>query len=516
MSKLDDIVGNAEIGAMLSEVPILQGLDSEELGKLGAVMEVVSFKDGEAITAEGEVGRDFFLLKEGIALVLVWDEEAGKDVEFTDLGPGDFFGEKALLRDCVRSATVRASGDTEVYRCSSATFASLFSTDRIGGAQRKRMAIQAQRTNVYVQDDSEEKVQEKSEEIHSFLHNALEGHVLFEHLNDEQTEEIIRLMWREEVAVETDVIVQGEEGNHFYVIESGEFMCLITDEDGIENIVNDLYQGSCFGELALMYGTPRAATVQAVKPSVLWVIDRIHFRDALRHVAEKKFRQRATFLCGVELLSPLDEQEMMMVAGALEEESYNDGEDIIVMGDQGDVFYIVMFGTVDVLIDNDKKVASLGEGQFFGERALLKDEPRGATIRAVGKVGLLSLDRDQFVQLLGPLEDLLARKIEENDQENVKSGGAASISRTKTVPVYDDSQYTAVEFTTAKEDLETIGLLGQGSFGLVELVRDSSTKKTYALKTLSKKLLEETEQKTNVQNEKYVLDQLHHPFIVQL
>jgi MFS family permease len=69
---------------------------------------------------------------------------------------------------------------------------------------------------------------------------------------------------------------------------------------------------------------------------------------------------------------------------------------VFAQGDRGDDFYLIEEGEVDVEID-DARVRTLGPGDYFGEIALLRDVPRTATIRTVGEVRLLALDRESFL-----------------------------------------------------------------------------------------------------------------------
>ncbi len=72
------------------------------------------------------------------------------------------------------------------------------------------------------------------------------------------------------------------------------------------------------------------------------------------------------------------------------------GEDIIRQGEDGDRFFVIDEGRVEVLVDG-RRVREEGPGEFFGEIALLHEVPRTATVRALDDVRLVALDRDEFV-----------------------------------------------------------------------------------------------------------------------
>ena len=78
---------------------------------------------------------------------------------------------------------------------------------------------------------------------------------------------------------------------------------------------------------------------------------------------------------------------------------FSPGSVIVRQGEEGDSFYVVASGTVDVEVEDggtSEVVATLGEGDFFGEVALVKDEPRNATITATTPLVVYALPRDHF------------------------------------------------------------------------------------------------------------------------
>jgi cAMP-dependent protein kinase regulator len=72
-------------------------------------------------------------------------------------------------------------------------------------------------------------------------------------------------MFEKKVTADEVIISQGDEGDNFYVVDEGQFDVYVNDKKVVE-----IGPGGSFGELALMYNTPRAATVQATSDGVLW------------------------------------------------------------------------------------------------------------------------------------------------------------------------------------------------------------------------------------------------------
>jgi CRP-like cAMP-binding protein len=75
---------------------------------------------------------------------------------------------------------------------------------------------------------------------------------------------------------------------------------------------------------------------------------------------------------------------------------YLDGETIVLQGEAGNCMFVVQDGTVEVVCARDgsaTRMAILGEGEFFGEMALFDRETRSATVRALGDVRVLTVDR---------------------------------------------------------------------------------------------------------------------------
>lgn len=256
----------------------------------------------------------------------------------------------------------------------------------------------------------------KNDEQQARLERALATCLLFQHLDPSERKEITRFMVPQNFKEGSVIINQGDEdGENFYVVDEG--ICdVYVAKDGVQNHVQRVEKGGSFGELALIYNTPRAATVKATTDVQVLVIGRSLYRRVLMSSTMKKREMYESFLNKVPILDTLQKYEKLTIADALEPARFNDGEVIVRQGDLGDVFYIILEGEAKVLQKNavgeDEEVGRLKSSDYFGEIALLTNRPRAATVVAVGDIECIKLDRDRFNRVLGPCEDILRRNME--------------------------------------------------------------------------------------------------------
>ncbi|EFY91720.1 protein kinase A regulatory subunit [Metarhizium acridum] len=251
------------------------------------------------------------------------------------------------------------------------------------------------------------------------LKRAIEGNFLFSHLDEEQTAQILGALVEKPIPAKgIKVISQGDAGDFFYVVEKGSFDVHVNPSgtiqpgpDGLGEKVGNIQAGGSFGELALMYNAPRAATVISVEPNcTLWALDRITFRRILMESTFARRRMYETFLEEVPLLSSLTPYERSKIADALETKKYAPGEIIIKEGDPGHSFFLLESGEADAFKgEPSNKVLHYKKGDFFGELALLNDQPRAASIMASTEVKVATLGKNAFQRLLGPVEGILRR-----------------------------------------------------------------------------------------------------------
>jgi len=516
-----DVVGalvpNARRGAMLEKVPLLQKLSESERDKLGGLMIEKKFEKDAYVFKQGDPGKDFFIIVKGKAMCCYTDPETQRTTTVAELGDGDYFGEAALLHEDGRGADVKASASLTCLVLSKAKFDSLLGNKLLNVQfPNRRIAISAESAHNKGANKQTGKGfdlaippmganRKKSSQLKLQLMQACTNNLLFIEMDARQQEQILESMYQISVPKGQAVIEQGEYGYNLFCVTQGSFNVYIDSEkDGKKSRVKvDRRDEGIFGELALMYNAPRSATIIANEDSTVWAVDRYTFRKVNMDLGETQREENLAFLQKIDLLAPLTTQEKSKIAEALEKTDFKRGQVIVQQNDPGDAMYLICTGEATVLKQEPGKekaveVKKLSAGEYFGERALMKREPRAATVKCVADMTCLRLEREAFQLLLGPLEEAM---------QNQLSGYEQKQSATP-----KDVQKCDIKF----EDLETIATLGQGSFGHVRLMRDKKTKDTYALKAVSKQQIVETQQQSHILDEKRVMIRLQHPFCVRL
>lgn len=98
-----------EAAELLKRVPLFADLEKKELEQIASSMKPRTFSPGQQIAVEGESGVGFFVIEDGQAKVTVQGDEV------RTLGPGDYFGEVALITHGARTATVTADTELKTY-----------------------------------------------------------------------------------------------------------------------------------------------------------------------------------------------------------------------------------------------------------------------------------------------------------------------------------------------------------------------------------------------------------------
>jgi CRP-like cAMP-binding protein len=206
------------------------------------------------------------------------------------LGVGDYFGENSLLQQAPRLATVTASSPLTCLALGRTVFLELFGGKSLNVQFAKRRGVQAEKTNDDVDglgvSAAAAFAAHKTPAVSQLISKAVSSNVLFKSMDADQVRGIVEEMHRFTFTVGQKVMEQGSMGDKFYVVESGTFN-VVVETDGVEKVVARRGPGQSFGELALMYHAPRAATVVCTGDAVLWGIDRLPFRRITKKAGMK-------------------------------------------------------------------------------------------------------------------------------------------------------------------------------------------------------------------------------------
>ena len=245
--------------------------------------------------------------------------------------------------------------------------------------------------------------------LQSFIFNSLE---------DQDFVQVIDAFEEKRFNAGDYVIKEGDQGDVVYLVDTGELDCEKTFKKGDKpTFLKTYYPGESFGELALLYNAPRAATIKAKTDCILWALDRGTFNNIVKEAAVKKREKYENSLKNVPILSTIDNYELGQICDAVNSAKAKKGDYIIKQGEKGDKFYILDEGEAYAAKvfnpgEEEQNVKDYKKGDYFGELALLRDEPRAASVIAKTDCKLITLDRLAFKRLLGPLEKLLQRNSE--------------------------------------------------------------------------------------------------------
>ncbi|OMJ91346.1 hypothetical protein SteCoe_6141 [Stentor coeruleus] len=542
---------------------IFKNLSKEQQDLIMQEMKYYSMPEGSYVIEQGKPGNNFFVLAAGKVEVLV------NGIRVNILFPGDSFGEMALLQDKPRSASVKTLEMSNLWGVDRVTF---------------RQAVQAINVANYSQNKA-----------------FIETVPMFKILTSLQKELLLTSISTVDYSESQKIVTEGETGDLFYIIKEGTVVC--TRE---ETILRNMTAGEYFGEQALLYGTPRTATITATSNTKCLVIGRedltkalgsqfsqIIYRNSIRMafdrsqqlsqltetqaktlvnnmkvstfepnevvikegtkknerfyvVANGKLKNNQNQIVAdllsllgddvtteddskyeeltamgrvdiasitkedfnhiiggnldklgidsevlkvlkkVNLFHSLSQEKIKTLVGLLKIQEYEEGQIIFSQGAQGDSFYVVKLGRVEV-IRNDVLLRTINKLDYFGERSILFNELRTATIRAQSKTECWVLHKSDFFRVIDERMRLMLQKRIQMQDDNI-----------------------------TLDDLIIIKKLGHGMFGNVFLSAHKTKKNLYALKTIDRKKIDNEKVQDSLILERKILMQLNHMLILKL
>jgi ABC-type lipoprotein export system ATPase subunit/CRP-like cAMP-binding protein len=253
-------------------VQALAALTQDQLVEVARRVKPQVYGRDASIIRQGEVGDKFYILLDGKADVLV-EQPGGTEMVVSQLKPGQYFGEMALMGNGIRTATVKAAADSEarVAAVDQKTFNELVADSRV--LREELAGIISQRSTASAVEDL----------------SALKQDTLLARVQGVQARTY-------EKGVE--VMRQGALGHSFYIIEDGKVDVLVRDGDGRQKRLNQLKRGQHFGEMALLGDHRRNATIRVSQdgPARLIELSEAEFNELVRSSPEvgQKVKREAT------------------------------------------------------------------------------------------------------------------------------------------------------------------------------------------------------------------------------
>jgi cAMP-dependent protein kinase regulator len=227
-------------------IPLFSKLSDVDLATIASHSREVTYDPGQTIVHEGTQGSTFYSICSGVVAVEHGEHDRARVV--ARLGQGDCFGETAMLKDGIRTATVKALTQVVVIELASEAFEKVVAT--VGGVDFATVLRAA---------------------------NAIGKSRLFKGLPAERLSSLATKFVPRTVAAGTDVVRFGDPGSEFFLVGKGQLEVL--DANGKRLV--QIGDSDVFGEIALLKNVPRTATVRTLTDSLLLVLSREVFLQAL-------------------------------------------------------------------------------------------------------------------------------------------------------------------------------------------------------------------------------------------
>jgi len=428
--------------AFIESIQLFAVLTDREKDQLVNAMTSQHFDAGQPIVTEGDSGELFYIIKEGV----VSCSQAGKEVR--RLSKGDFFGEQALLYGGKRTATVTAVNKPVECVC-----------------------IRREELEQALGSHLQQVIYRNTQRM------ALERCHELQRLSKEQTERLITHMRVSCYSSGQVVIPKGQAKDaKLWIVLKGAL------GPNKVNVVAERLE--CLG----------AQSEGVFAETLVAIGEQVHIaeidKEGLQQCLEGEMSQAATealaALKHVPLLKGLNSERLAALARLLRTEDFKDGTVVFKQGTPGDTFFIVKSGKVEVVKDG-VAVRTIARLDYFGERSVLQEEVRTASVVARGTAVCWVLHRDDLLSVIN---------------DHVRN------SLLKRMELQDDS--------VSLSNLAAVRPLGKGTYGHVFLVSRLPRGPLYALKTISRRKVEGMGLETNVQLERRLMLQLDHPFMTSL
>lgn len=445
--ELLESVNYQENKQFIETVSIFDTLTTVQKESLVHAFSTQYFNPSTKIIKEGEPGELLYIIKEGNVLCTRGDQEIRR------MGKGSYFGEQVLIYNEMRTATVTA---IDCVKC---------------------IAISGEKLNKVLGSQLQSVIYQNS------LRIALEKNNLMKKLTKYQIDSLIENL-KIKVFDDADIVIAAGtlKSSFMWVVvkgnlvkESQEVIAKVFDIVSAESMVKGL-EGIFEHDIKAGGSTDVA------------FISKKDFEELLGggYSTVTSKNEALKVLKKIQILHGIDHLTLNKIMESMKVEEFQDGDMIVEQNDLGDAFFIVKSGTVEAIKDG-LVVRLIAKHDYFGERSLIFNDFRSASVRAKGKVFCWKLLRSEFMDLLSVnVRKQLIRRIDLQDD------------------------------TINLNDLAIVKSLGSGMFGNVFLTVHKTKKTLFALKTVDRRKILAYEIQENILLERRILLQLDHIFIMKL
>jgi cGMP-dependent protein kinase len=428
----------------LKTVPFLQVLTETQINSLSSVVVCQSFSHGQQIVVEGDTGGSFFIIKEGCV------ECSVKGSVIRCLSKGEFFGEQALLYKTNRTATITAVNKVVVLS---------LGPDLLKSTVGERLQTFLYKNTLRIAFDSSKFLAELPREDKEKIIEKVE----------------IFLFTKGEVAVPKGVV----KGRYLWIVLKGSISAGTKQISKFQDLGAKWIWSKSQGEVKENLIADENTDLGIIRADLIHSI----ISGPLAEVV--KITKIFSILKNVHIFRMLSSSKLRSLSQKVTEKEFKQGEGIFNQGENGEGFYIIKEGEVDIIKD-EKVIRTVFANNYFGERSIILNETRTATAKSRTDSVLWMLSREDFLSIVD--ENILALLV-------------------KRIQLQDD--------TIGMEDLYIVDQLGKGTFGSVYLCVKQQNKVLYALKSISRKKIDAYNLHESLQQEKKVLSRVEHQFIVK-
>lgn len=428
----------------IEKIPLFSRFTAAQKDSLLNLLVLHEFQSGQRIVREKENGDLLYIIKRGYVMVSV------EGIQKRKLGPGDFFGEQALLYKTKRTASVDAIDKVALLSLKADDLVDLLGSKLESVIFKNSLRISFEKSQILSKLNKEQnEAFVENVEIFNF---ALGKNVIKKGVSKNSVLVIV---------LKGEISAKGEVRGNFDILGDNE---IYEDDDGV---YTHRWITTCDSTIGLI-------SKDQIEELLKGSLKRTIFQNELILVMKK-----------VQLLRTLPDSILESLISCLKIQTFSPDQIIFSQGDEADAFYIIESGQVEVLI-NDQLIRQITTHDFFGERGILFNESRTATVISKG-VTCWILTKKDFLKLVA----------------NSKRKQIL-----KRIDLQDDK--------VSMEDLTLVKQLGKGMFGVVLLAHNYNKKISYALKSVHRSSIEEFKISENLLLERKILMLIDHPFIVKL